>query len=94
MLSLSALAAARQLGLTPMLWSHWGRDWTAKATPDSVLRTITAAPLAGGTLLLHDSDVTSAPGAWHSTLGALPRILERCAEQGLTVGPLRDHLPV
>ncbi|MDH6574859.1 polysaccharide deacetylase family protein [Kitasatospora sp. MAP5-34] len=93
-LSLSALAAARQLDLTPMLWSHWGRDWTSTATPESVLRTITRAPLAGGTLLLHDSDVTSAPGAWHSTLGALPRILEKCAEQGLTVGPLRDHLPV
>lgn len=92
-LSVSALAAARRLGLTPVLWTHWGRDWTATATPDSVLRTVTRAPLAGGTVLLHDSDVTSAPNAWRSTLGALPRLLELCAEQGLAVGPLRDHLP-
>ncbi|WP_441246216.1 polysaccharide deacetylase family protein [Kitasatospora sp. McL0602] len=90
-LSLSALAAARQQGLTPVLWTHWGQDWTAKATPDSVLQTLTRAPLAGGTVLLHDSDCTSAPGAWRSALGALPRLLDRCAEQGLAVGPLREH---
>ncbi|MER5637313.1 polysaccharide deacetylase family protein [Kitasatospora sp. NPDC002227] len=90
-LNLSALTTARRLGLTPVLWTHWGRDWTAKATPDSVLHTITRAPLAGATLLLHDSDCTSAPNAWHSTLGALPRILDTCAAQGLRVGPLREH---
>ncbi|MGW7818625.1 hypothetical protein ACWGLF_10910 [Streptomyces puniciscabiei] len=45
----------------------------------------------GGTVLLHDSDCTSAPGAWHSALGALPRILDTCAERGLDVGRLGDH---
>ncbi|MFI9272873.1 polysaccharide deacetylase family protein [Kitasatospora sp. NPDC052896] len=90
-LTASALHAARQEGLTPVLWTHWGQDWTAKATPDSVLRTLTRTPLAGGTVLLHDSDVTSAPGAWRSALGALPRLLQLCADQGLRVGPLRDH---
>ncbi|MCC9312130.1 polysaccharide deacetylase family protein [Kitasatospora sp. RB6PN24] len=90
-LNASALYAARRNDLRPVLWTHWGQDWTAKATPDSVLRTITRGSLAGATLLLHDSDCTSAPQAWRSTLGALPRLLERCAEQGLTVGPLRDH---
>ncbi|MDH6142950.1 MULTISPECIES: polysaccharide deacetylase family protein [Kitasatospora] len=90
-LNTSALYAARRNNLRPVLWTHWGQDWTAKATPDSVLRTITRGSLAGATLLLHDSDCTSAPQAWRSTLGALPRLLERCAEQGLTVGPLRDH---
>nr|WP_174805634.1 polysaccharide deacetylase family protein [Kitasatospora sp. MMS16-BH015] len=91
-LNLTALAAARHLGLAPVLWTHWGRDWTAKATPESVLRTITRTPLSGGTLLLHDSDCTSAPGAWRSTLGALPGVLDACAAQGLRVGPLREHL--
>ncbi|GAA5022832.1 hypothetical protein GCM10025734_79430 [Kitasatospora paranensis] len=93
-LSLAALAAARRLDLTPVLWTHWGRDWTAAATPDSVLRTLTRAPLGGGTVLLHDSDVTSAPGAWRSALGALPGLLEQCRKQGLTVGPLGEHLAV
>ncbi|MFE9425002.1 polysaccharide deacetylase family protein [Kitasatospora sp. NPDC006697] len=90
-LNASALYAARRNGLRPVLWTHWGQDWTAKATPESVLRTVTKGSLAGATLLLHDSDCTSAPLAWKSTLGALPRVLERCAEQGLTVGPLREH---
>ncbi|MDH6113957.1 peptidoglycan/xylan/chitin deacetylase (PgdA/CDA1 family) [Kitasatospora sp. MAP12-15] len=90
-LSASALYAARECGLTPVLWTHWGQDWTARATPDSVLRTLTRAPLAGGTVLLHDSDVTSAPGAWRSALGALPRLLDLCTEQGLKVGPLGEH---
>ncbi|MFF7634868.1 polysaccharide deacetylase family protein [Kitasatospora sp. NPDC008050] len=90
-LSASALYAARTSGLTPVLWTHWGRDWTATATPESVLRTLTRTPLAGATVLLHDSDCTSAPMSWRATLGALPRLLELCAERGLTVGPLRDH---
>ncbi|MDH6136758.1 peptidoglycan/xylan/chitin deacetylase (PgdA/CDA1 family) [Kitasatospora sp. MAA4] len=90
-LTASALYAARECGLTPVLWTHWGQDWTSRATPDSVMSTLTRAPLAGGTVLLHDSDVTSAPGAWRSALGALPRLLDLCAEQGLRVGPLGEH---
>ena len=38
-----------------------------------------------------DSDVTSAPGAWKSSLGALPNVVAVCRSAGLTVGPLRDH---
>ncbi|WP_327066068.1 polysaccharide deacetylase family protein [Kitasatospora sp. NBC_01250] len=90
-LSASALYAAKENGLTPVLWTHWGRDWTASATPESVLRTLTRTPLAGGTVLLHDSDCTSAPESWRATLGALPRLLELCEQRGLAVGPLRDH---
>lgn len=83
--------AARRLGLTPVLWTAWGEDWTRRATPDSVYRTVAADLRGGGTVLLHDSDCTSAPGAWRSALGALPRLLDTCAERGLAVGPLRDH---
>ncbi|MFD3450637.1 polysaccharide deacetylase family protein [Streptomyces sp. NPDC058691] len=87
----AAHIAARHLGLTPVLWTCWGQDWTARATPESVHRTVTADLRGGGTVLLHDSDCTSAPGAWRSALGALPRILDTCQERGLDVGPLRDH---
>jgi peptidoglycan/xylan/chitin deacetylase (PgdA/CDA1 family) len=83
--------AARRLDLTPVLWTAWGEDWTRRATPESVHRTVTADLRGGGTVLLHDSDCTSAPGAWRSALGALPRILETCERAGLTVGPLREH---
>ncbi|MGW3361165.1 polysaccharide deacetylase family protein [Streptomyces bungoensis] len=90
-MSAAAHVAARRLGLTPVLWTCWGEDWTARATPESVHRTVTADLDGGGTILLHDSDCTSAPGAWRSALGALPRILDTCEERGHEIGPLREH---
>lgn len=36
------LAAAARAGLRPVLWSAWGRDWTAAATPSSVLAAVGA----------------------------------------------------
>jgi hypothetical protein len=47
--------------------------------------------LDGGTVLLHDSDCTSAPGSWRSALAALPALAEQFAAAGLRVGPLADH---
>ncbi|MFB4299335.1 polysaccharide deacetylase family protein [Actinomadura sp. NTSP31] len=90
-LSAEALLAARRNGLRPILWTAWGRDWTASATPESVLSALSPGIEGGATLLLHDSDVTSAPGAWKSTLGALPAVVASCRDAGLAVGPLRDH---
>ncbi|MGW3196627.1 polysaccharide deacetylase family protein [Streptomyces sp. NPDC001118] len=90
-MSTAAHMAARRLELTPVLWTCWGEDWTARATPESVHRTVAADLDGGGTVLLHDSDCTSAPGAWRSALGALPRILDTCAQRGYEVGRLCDH---
>jgi peptidoglycan/xylan/chitin deacetylase (PgdA/CDA1 family) len=87
----AALFAARRLGLTPVLWTCWGRDWTATATPDRVLRSVRRRLAGGGTILLHDSDVTAAPRCWEAMLGALPAILAHCRAEGLTVGPLGEH---
>jgi peptidoglycan/xylan/chitin deacetylase (PgdA/CDA1 family) len=86
-----ALTAAKRLGLTPVLWTAWGEDWAVGATPESVHRTVLAGVSGGGTVLLHDSDVTSTPGSWRATLDALPRIVESVQEQGLRVGPLSAH---
>ncbi|MFC4052077.1 polysaccharide deacetylase family protein [Actinomadura syzygii] len=90
-LSAEALLAARRDGLRPVLWTAWGRDWTAAATPGSVLAALAPELVGGATLLLHDSDVTSAPGAWTSSLAALPGVVARCRAAELAVGPLRDH---
>jgi peptidoglycan/xylan/chitin deacetylase (PgdA/CDA1 family) len=90
-LSFSALRGARRLGLSTVLWTTWGRDWRREATPESVVADVERRYLDGGTVLLHDSDCTSYPGSWRSTLGALPRLADRCTARGLTVGPLRDH---
>ncbi|MFC6599734.1 polysaccharide deacetylase family protein [Kitasatospora paranensis] len=83
--------AAHRLGLRTVLWTAWGRDWTASATATSVYRTARPGLTGGATLLLHDSDCTSATGSWRATVGALPLIADRCRRLGLTPGPLRDH---
>lgn len=90
-LSGPALLAARKLNLRPVLWSAWGRDWRADATAESVVTDLLASPLPAGTLLLHDSDVASAPGSWRTTVPALPLLADRIASAGLRVGSLRDH---
>jgi peptidoglycan/xylan/chitin deacetylase (PgdA/CDA1 family) len=90
-LSAEALAAARLHRLRPVLWTVWAEDWTASATPASVMATLLPGLRGGATVLLHDSDHTAAPGAWRSALGALPEVVDHCRALGLRVGPLRDH---
>jgi peptidoglycan/xylan/chitin deacetylase (PgdA/CDA1 family) len=89
----ATLATCRRLGLRPVLWTAWGRDWRSEATPQTVVTDLTAGQLDGGTVLLHDSDCTSAPGSWRSALGALPLLATEFAARGLRVGPLREHCP-
>ncbi|WP_322750245.1 MULTISPECIES: polysaccharide deacetylase family protein [unclassified Frankia] len=90
-LSAGFLFAASRLHLTPVLWTAWGRDWTATATPLSVLDTLAPDLRGGGTIVLHDCDCTSAPQAWRSALGALPELAARCHDLGLRLGPLAEH---
>ncbi len=90
-LSAGALIAARRLGLRPILWSSWGREWAPGATPESVQATLASTLGGGGTVLLHDSEATAPPGTAGAALGALPWLLDECARRGLRVGPLADH---
>lgn len=90
-LTWAAWRAARRLSLTPVLWTAWGSDWRSRATPESVRSTVRRQLSPGGTILLHDSDCTSAPGSWRTTLAALPGIVEDVRSAGLVPGPLRDH---
>jgi peptidoglycan/xylan/chitin deacetylase (PgdA/CDA1 family) len=90
-LSGGSLAAARLLGLRTVLWTTWGRDWREEATAESVAADVADGLRPGATVLLHDSDCTSAPGSWRATLGSLPRLAEIFAERGLCVGPLAEH---
>jgi peptidoglycan/xylan/chitin deacetylase (PgdA/CDA1 family) len=82
-LNASALRLAREHGWRTLLWSHWGRDWEARATPESITMRVTAGAGEGAVLLLHDADDYSAPGSWRRTVAALPRVLHTLAERGL-----------
>lgn len=85
--------AARRVGLDTVLWSAWGRDWERRATPASVTRRVRSQLEPGGTVLLHDSDRTSAPGSWQATLGATRRLVPAWQQAGMAVGPLAEHWP-
>ncbi|MDQ0792123.1 polysaccharide deacetylase family protein [Streptomyces sp. B1I3] len=84
-------AASVRSGLRPVLWSAWGRDWTADATAASVLAAVRRDVRGGGTVLLHDTDRMAAPGCWRATLAMLPALVHGLRASGLAVGPLAEH---
>ncbi|HXW87855.1 MAG TPA: polysaccharide deacetylase family protein [Streptosporangiaceae bacterium] len=86
-----SLSTARALGLTPLLWGAWGREWTPGATGQSVLRCLLRDLDGGVTVLLHDSSRTAPPGVWRAALAAVPPLLDECDRRGLRVGPVRSH---
>jgi peptidoglycan/xylan/chitin deacetylase (PgdA/CDA1 family) len=85
------LYAARKAGLQTVLWSSWGVDWSRHATPATIVATVTRSVQPGGTVLLHDTDRTAAPGSWQRTLEATGLLLERWSGADVLVGALREH---
>jgi peptidoglycan-N-acetylglucosamine deacetylase len=84
-LNSAALRIARQQGWRTLLWSHWGRDWEACATPESIAALASTDLRPGAVVLLHDADDYGADGSWRNTVAALPRILERVGQAGLAL---------
>jgi peptidoglycan/xylan/chitin deacetylase (PgdA/CDA1 family) len=82
-LNASALRIARAHGWRTLLWSHWGKDWQARATAESIATLLTGGAGEGSVLLLHDADDYSAADSWRRTAAALPRVLETLAGRGL-----------
>ncbi|MFL5900420.1 MAG: polysaccharide deacetylase family protein [Solirubrobacterales bacterium] len=87
--SAATLRAVRRRGWRPVLWSQWGRDWTRRATPESIARRSSSGIRAGDILLLHDADYYSARGSWMRTAAALPLILAELESRGLKTVSLR-----
>jgi peptidoglycan/xylan/chitin deacetylase (PgdA/CDA1 family) len=82
-LNASALRLARRRGWRTLFWSQWGRDWEARATPESIAARVTDGAAEGSVLLLHDADDYSAAGSWRRTAAALPTVLETLGARGL-----------
>lgn len=77
-----ALALARRRGWTPVLWSRWGWDWSARASGESVARRVGGGLRAGDVVLLHDADHYSSRGSWRTTVAALPSVLDAVSRLG------------
>ncbi|MDA8277681.1 MAG: polysaccharide deacetylase family protein [Actinomycetota bacterium] len=75
-------------GLKVVTWTNWGRDWRAAANSETVIDDVFKYNPRGGTILLHDSDCTSAPGSINSTVAALPHIIDRLHNDSIQVGPI------
>jgi peptidoglycan/xylan/chitin deacetylase (PgdA/CDA1 family) len=90
-LSGGSLSAAHRLGLQTVLWTTWGRDWRPEATAATVVADVTEGLRPGATVLLHDSDCTSAPDSWRAGVDALSGLADVFEARGLSVGPLGEH---
>lgn len=87
--TLTGLQLVRGLGLEPLLWSKWARDWERRATASTIAYRATADIRAGDVVLLHDADHYGAHGSWRRTAAALPQIVERIAAAGLQAASVR-----
>ena len=82
-LNASALRLAQRAGWRTLLWTHWGRDWEKRATPESIAARVTDDVQEGSVLLLHDADDYSAKDSWRRMTLALPRVLDVLADRGI-----------
>jgi len=80
--SAPALAIVRRLGWRPLLWSHWGRDWEARARPEAIAARASRDLSGGDVVLLHDADHYSFADSWRRTVSALPSVLESASATG------------
>jgi peptidoglycan-N-acetylglucosamine deacetylase len=85
----AGLRAARAVGLRPLLWSRWGKDWRRLTTPRRIASRALAGLLAGDVILLHDADFYSAHNSHRRTAAALELIVAELARRKLgTVLPV------
>ena len=80
--SSAGLRITRELGLEPLLWSRWGKDWRKFTTPERIARRATRDLGPGDVILLHDADHYSSKNSWQRTLAALPEILRAVQPTG------------
>jgi peptidoglycan/xylan/chitin deacetylase (PgdA/CDA1 family) len=85
----AGLAAARSGGLTPLLWSRWGKDWRKFTTPRRIASRVLRDVRARDVILLHDADFYSSRDSHRRTAEALRIILRELNSRELdTVLPV------
>jgi len=85
----AGLDFARRRGLTPILWSKWGKDWRRLTTPQRIARRATSDLRPGDVILLHDADFYSSSNSHRRTAEALKLILRELERQKIgTVLPV------
>lgn len=85
----AGLRAARREGLSPLLWSRWGKDWRKFTTPRRIADRATRALLPGDVILLHDADFYSSRNSHLRTVAALELVLAELKRRKLdTVLPV------
>ena len=89
--SSTGLRTIRRLGLAPLLWSKWGRDWQRRATAATIACRATAGVRAGDVLLLHDADRYGTRESWRQTASALELIFSGLAEARLEPSSIVDR---
>jgi peptidoglycan-N-acetylglucosamine deacetylase len=71
----AGLRSARAQGLTPILWSRWGKDWRKFTTPTRIAARITGGLQPGDVILLHDADFYSSRNSHRRTVAALELLI-------------------
>jgi peptidoglycan-N-acetylglucosamine deacetylase len=85
----AGLRAARAAGLSPLLWSRWGKDWRKFTTPGRIVSRATRGVIGGDVILLHDADFYSARHSHRRTVAALAPLLSELKSRKLdTVLPV------
>lgn len=85
----AGLRAVREAGLSPLLWSRWGKDWRRFTTPRRIVRRTSRALIGGDVILLHDADFYSSQGSHRKTAAALGPLLTELKRRKLdTVLPV------
>jgi peptidoglycan/xylan/chitin deacetylase (PgdA/CDA1 family) len=87
----AGLAHARAHGLTPLLWSAWGKDWRRLSTPERIAANALCgtgarageAVAEGDVVLLHDADFYSSEKSHRRTAAALAIILSTLDARGI-----------
>lgn len=78
----AGLQAVRSRGMTPLLWSRWGKDWRRLTTPTRIARRVTEGLSDGDVVLLHDADFYSARHSHRRTVEALRLIIAELKRRG------------